>query len=926
MKKIILTLLFAFVYILNTYGQAYSDILELKRLINDNTTNGKLKIAEILIPYFNINTPVDLEILKKNLPPEFYNPLKTYIDSNVSNFLKIQHFDSSSETRNKFLMMDTALQLINGISKRDSSKIYGLAHNITIGTISSEYQNLSLDSAIVNLSKLENTENKDTASSNSIIKTFKLHLKISLTSTSQNLKDTVALIKQQFASINEAKIAILNKVNNDPILFGKLFAVTKKGNKTAYDFKVAVKSFTNQKLPLPAIITPASISPSFGLPSQSQMIDALVIYISKRFSQEVAITFMEVLKRRARDMQLISDLFPGTIKLLMEGNTYEVPRLGGIWHNAIAEDLYNLPVNLSESKFIEQKIKTANSENYYLFKDAVQIGELARNGSSLPEIVLLYKGQMTKFNSTLVKRTFEYTNMINREFTYSQQDSSSKYWLEWHKLNNLDDNDWELLFTLIGTRYENEVFGKEGLNLHISDLKDQRWQVFKSILQKSLLLLNQFQDRNLAALSMPPGTGSAGIKLMSFWECQQQLFNVFLNENLIQSDSLLAKKVLIVNKAMKIYQMADEKNYALMLRECVKIAEEILPQRTSRLDELITKPRQLSKAAYRGEAEKINNVIEPYNDLYAALCKLDISNAKFDSDAHILINEFSVRQNVPIGVNNNNKEDMKCLTDHLFNELNDAASKKYKNLIKVRSTTAIENLMYNVISHESHNRFFATTNTSSGSMPIVLKTGEFFTDVLSANGNQQLSKVIESYAMPPRSYKLKRNTRFTVDLDAYVGIYGGVESLGSGTPDTIKRIAPVWGLSAPIGISFSWASSRETEANQQATFLRSNGKPRTLSGNNFALTISMIDIAAPLAYRWSNDAEDALPKSLRWSQLFSPGLHLRWGIKNTPLCLSTGVQYTPQLRKIYQLSSSQQAYRAYLGLFLDLPLLNIFRQ
>jgi len=100
--------------------------------------------------------------------------------------------------------------------------------------------------------------------------------------------------------------------------------------------------------------------------------DALAIYLSKRFSQEVAISFMEILKKSAKNVQLISEIFPQTMKLLMEGNTYEVPRLGGVWHNAIADDLYNLSINLRDSNLLRRWLSILVLKTTACFKMLLQ--------------------------------------------------------------------------------------------------------------------------------------------------------------------------------------------------------------------------------------------------------------------------------------------------------------------------------------------------------------------------------------------------------------------------------------------------------------------------------------------------------------------------------------------------------------------------
>jgi len=205
-----------------------------------------------------------------------------------------------------------------------------------------------------------------------------------------------------------------------------------------------------------------------------------------------------------------------------------------------------------------------------------------------------------------------------------------------------------------------------------------------------------------------------------------------------------------------------------MLRESIKIAEQILPERTARLNELLTKQWKLSRESYALQSHKINVVIDPINTLYAQLSKLDASECDFDESVHKLIFDYSVKNKIPKIDSHDNKKAMRVLTDSFSKQLDLAVGTHKRKFLEVHSDSAIEVLMYKVIDPQAKDRLFGTTAQSSSSLLMVLRTGEFFTDVLSASDSKQLSKVIESYAMPPSSYKIKRNTRYSVDLDAYV--------------------------------------------------------------------------------------------------------------------------------------------------------------
>src|SRR5690606_16104606 len=81
----------------------------------------------------------------------------------------------------------------------------------------------------------------------------------------------------------------------------------------------------------------------------------------------------------------------------------------------------------------------------------------------------------------------------------------------------------------------------------------------------------------------------------------------------------------------------------------------------------------------------------------------------------------------------------------------------------------------------------------------------FFGDVLTAQDGQQLAGVIDSYALPPTSYKLKRKKCHSIDLNGYVGAFAG-------TLTTFKNptLSPqfAYGITAPVGVAFTWSQKK----------------------------------------------------------------------------------------------------------------------
>jgi hypothetical protein len=215
---------------------------------------------------------------------------------------------------------------------------------------------------------------------------------------------------------------------------------------------------------------------------------------------------------------------------------------------------------------------------------------------------------------------------------------------------------------------------------------------------------------------------------------------------------------------------------------------------------------------------------------------------------------------------------------------------------------------------------------------LIRKLAGFLNDVSLTTDSKELAKVVESYALPAGSYKRKRNSWYSFDLNAFAGMYLGRETIPN------KSISPavVYGISAPIGFSLSRTRGKmlySTTVDQSFMLNPSQLKFKKrnifeLSKYTTTLTLSIVDIGAIVSYRFTNPTDSAITQQLKWEQFISPGVHLAWGIPSTPLVVQAGYVYTPQLRKFSTTIPEDKerqynATRFYLGIFYDLPLFNL---
>ena len=218
--------------------------------------------------------------------------------------------------------------------------------------------------------------------------------------------------------------------------------------------------------------------------------------------------------------------------------------------------------------------------------------------------------------------------------------------------------------------------------------------------------------------------------------------------------------------------------------------------------------------------------------------------------------------------------------DYLENKLLEDDNKKIKKEIKILEGV-VKNFMY---------------------------YGGFMVDVLSASSTKDIKGIINKYAAPVGSYRVKRQSKFSVSLSSYPGLYGGWET----TYDGNESESFVTGVTAPIGLSLNWGNS----------FYGMKAK-----GHSFSIYAPIVDIGAAFSYRWSNSEGEGFPEEIKWQQIISPGMHVVWGIGNTPMALMIGAQYTPLLRKISDQNNELQpnAWRLGATIAVDIPIFHFYR-
>lgn len=193
--------------------------------------------------------------------------------------------------------------------------------------------------------------------------------------------------------------------------------------------------------------------------------------------------------------------------------------------------------------------------------------------------------------------------------------------------------------------------------------------------------------------------------------------------------------------------------------------------------------------------------------------------------------------------------------------------------------------------------------------------GAFMANIVKAKTSEEIAEAIEAGALPAGSSRIKRETRFNVSLNSFVGLHWGDEKLKQ---PLNSSITPGWGriygLSAPIGIAVS------------------KGLGKSKSYGSLSLFASVIDIGALASFRFQDDETEELP-TVRLQNILAPGVHLVYGIPKTPLSIGYGWQKGPQLRKVNVpdpnnpggfVNELANGYRWTVFIAVDIPLLNFY--
>jgi hypothetical protein len=153
----------------------------------------------------------------------------------------------------------------------------------------------------------------------------------------------------------------------------------------------------------------------------------------------------------------------------------------------------------------------------------------------------------------------------------------------------------------------------------------------------------------------------------------------------------------------------------------------------------------------------------------------------------------------------------------------------------------------------------------------LLKYGTFIATAVAAKTPEEVSSVISAFALPPGSSAMKKYSKFSIALNAFVGVSAGQETLNNNL-----GTRPYYAVATPIGVSFNMGFDNY---------------------GSVGVLASLLDIGALTSLRFQDNSTGDLP-DLKIENVFAPGAYLVYAIPKYPIALGIGAQLGPNLRSV----------------------------
>lgn len=707
-----------------------------------------------------------------------------------------------------------------------------------------------------------------------------------------------------------------------------------------------------------------------SMPSQSQLIDAMAIFLAKRAKQEAAIWFMDQLRERIKN-PLIFDTFPETIALLDNLEDYHTANFGKSWRYAIATDFVKLPENLVNGTWVTQTLSdSTRKELQTAIRFGTDLNRLIMERYNYRDIIRnLYldpayniKPDITKPDSLKIKSVTPLTlskslrkSLVllyiatNELFTLQQVNQNDVYrLLSYEEIKTMDGEQWKTFIELLRLKYGDEF--SELYNSVSHETKDQA--VVLKWISSLLMSLNQF-DRINHELQQVPTKDKLEFSAQSvtgIWKVLDQVIKgiditPFANPQKVSEFSLHIENV---TKTMEIMGDIQSQNFVHAAKKSLALIDNFYNAATSSATNgLNFDPKTISikngLITYAVKKDSVTISKFANNLTHFSVDPIEKGwtvkyHFKKGADSTIIMSPVDLQliNRINLVVQHLNKSETKkilnelkkegksdspalkliekCIDEEEFSPINIIALytrlKEQSAINEVQTVLASYNKKFNFDIPLNFDKLMQTKDFEFGRNYMnkygtqLLKLTSFFGDVMASKDAEALSEVIDSYALPPTSYKLKQKMTKSIDLNAYVGAFGGYLWAYKNSSFGSKWTG---GITAPIGVT-----------------IKDNGLFKCIN-----LNIQLVDLGN-IVNHYLVTPDVVYNKEVHFTEVLSPGLNLLYSLKNTPIVLFGGVKLLPlksYLDPNTQITMNDRAFdvRVFsLGLKLDIPLINLY--
>ncbi|MCK4762931.1 MAG: hypothetical protein KAW12_12110 [Candidatus Aminicenantes bacterium] len=601
------------------------------------------------------------------------------------------------------------------------------------------------------------------------------------------------------------------------------------------------------------------VSSGTGINLVSKVADGMAKFLVERVKQELSAAFFIKFKDeiKKKDYKILQELFPETYNVLktIDKEIYKFSSYINVLREAFEKDLSsalsNFQNTLKKGTF-DKFIKDSKLKD--IVKTALRITDRFKKGDHPVDILLEEETlQLLVDNNTIIESDLKNLLKALKIVSDSIRDKSGeRYWLDWKSLKLLFEQD---------ENNEHETF-----RIYLGLI----WQKSAGIVIGG----ENFRD-SLENLDKIAG--------------EFKKLKTIVNDYVFKIDLLETYKAEI-RKKKENGEKPTYKNYYNFYSEAldaieysIKLAQHILKDKNL--------PDEVDTIILDDKIKKYLDFAGILSDIY-----LDANQRNYSS---VIFNILHIFDKIFLPLNDENfKKGLKATINEKKKKLENETDDQKKEVIR----ETIKQLEKKIEKWENLRKIKAK----------ILKYGAFMAAVAKAENSDQVKEAIESVALPAGSYSIKRNAKWNISLNAYVGINLGDEDLSG--KFTLKKSVKLnsLGIWAPVGVAIS-----------------KGHKGSFLGIQSISIFLSAIDIGAVTAYRFKEEDAQDMPE-FHLKNILAPGAHLVLGFKNSPISIGGGIQFGPQLRKIIstdettglELITEASAWRINFFVAVDIPLLN----